>query len=365
MVALAVPAVFSASASASGPSITVTPSSGLVDSQLVVIAGSGFGPGPLFVFECRVGPAPACDLARGVTATADAGGAFFVSLAVHSSFVDDIPGGAGDSVDCSVGFGCQVVASQSMDAFAATPITFGTPPIGPSITVTPSSGLVDSQLVVVDGSGFGPGPLFVFECRVGAPACNFTGGVPATANAGGMFSTSLAVHVSFVGYDFPGGTADPVDCSVGFGCQVVASQSMDAFAATPITFATPDTTAPIVTLTTPSDGAIYAQGAVVSAAYSCADNPGGSGLASCVGTVMNGAAIDTSTSGAHSFTVTGTDNATNTASVIHHYAVLKVAATKDECKNGGWKTVVDRSLRPFKNQGDCVSFVATAGKNHA
>jgi hypothetical protein len=32
--------------------------------------------------------------------------------------------------------------------------------------------------------------------------------------------------------------------------------------------------------------------------------------------------------------------------------------TKDQCKNGGWKT-----YGVFKNQGDCVSFVATKGKN--
>jgi hypothetical protein len=32
--------------------------------------------------------------------------------------------------------------------------------------------------------------------------------------------------------------------------------------------------------------------------------------------------------------------------------------TKEECKNGGW-----RNFGVFKNQGDCVSFVATGGKN--
>jgi hypothetical protein len=32
--------------------------------------------------------------------------------------------------------------------------------------------------------------------------------------------------------------------------------------------------------------------------------------------------------------------------------------TKDQCKNGGW-----RSYGVFKNQGDCVSFVATGGRN--
>jgi hypothetical protein len=35
-----------------------------------------------------------------------------------------------------------------------------------------------------------------------------------------------------------------------------------------------------------------------------------------------------------------------------------VPATKDQCKNGGW-----RNFPGFKNQGDCVSFVATGGKS--
>jgi hypothetical protein len=34
--------------------------------------------------------------------------------------------------------------------------------------------------------------------------------------------------------------------------------------------------------------------------------------------------------------------------------------TKDQCKDGGWKTFTSPA---FKNQGDCVSFVATKGKN--
>jgi hypothetical protein len=32
--------------------------------------------------------------------------------------------------------------------------------------------------------------------------------------------------------------------------------------------------------------------------------------------------------------------------------------SKEQCKKGGW-----RSFGVFKNQGDCVSFVATGGKN--
>ena len=36
----------------------------------------------------------------------------------------------------------------------------------------------------------------------------------------------------------------------------------------------------------------------------------------------------------------------------------ELPASKDQCKNNGWKT-----FGVFKNQGDCVSFVATGGKN--
>ena len=41
---------------------------------------------------------------------------------------------------------------------------------------------------------------------------------------------------------------------------------------------------------------------------------------------------------------------------IHDAPVLPTS--KDQCKNGGWRT-----FPGFKNQGDCVSFVATGGKN--
>jgi hypothetical protein len=37
--------------------------------------------------------------------------------------------------------------------------------------------------------------------------------------------------------------------------------------------------------------------------------------------------------------------------------------TKDQCKDGGWQHYTDSQGSLFKNQGDCVSFVATGGKN--
>src|SRR5262249_16837133 len=61
------------------------------------------------------------------------------------------------------------------------------------------------------------------------------------------------------------------------------------------------------------------------------------------------------------------DTATNTvtATIAVGFAPVGVAltpgigapTTKDQCKKGGWKAFT--SPRPFKNQGDCVSFVNT------
>ena len=39
-----------------------------------------------------------------------------------------------------------------------------------------------------------------------------------------------------------------------------------------------------------------------------------------------------------------------------------VPVTADDCKKGGWKLFHIDGMT-FKNQGDCVSFVATGGKN--
>jgi len=42
------------------------------------------------------------------------------------------------------------------------------------------------------------------------------------------------------------------------------------------------------------------------------------------------------------------------------YQIVGPPTSKDQCKDGGWKSFNNPA---FKNQGDCVSFVATGGKN--
>lgn len=45
--------------------------------------------------------------------------------------------------------------------------------------------------------------------------------------------------------------------------------------------------------------------------------------------------------------------------------VISYIPTKDSCKNGGWQSLTDTNGHSFKNQGDCVSFFATSGRNLA
>ena len=48
---------------------------------------------------------------------------------------------------------------------------------------------------------------------------------------------------------------------------------------------------------------------------------------------------------------------------IDNVVVTEDVAMKDDCKNGGWESMLDTAGNGFKNQGDCVSFFATKGKN--
>jgi choice-of-anchor C domain-containing protein len=48
---------------------------------------------------------------------------------------------------------------------------------------------------------------------------------------------------------------------------------------------------------------------------------------------------------------------------IDNVLVTEIVPTKSDCKQGGWQTMIDTAGNQFKNQGDCVSFFATGGKN--
>ena len=82
---------------------------------------------------------------------------------------------------------------------------------------------------------------------------------------------------------------------------------------------TVDNTKPVVMITTPANDAEYILGETVLADWSATDAL--SGIASAIGTVPSGVAIDTNSVGAKEFTVTATDNAGNTNELTHTYHV--------------------------------------------
>lgn len=85
-----------------------------------------------------------------------------------------------------------------------------------------------------------------------------------------------------------------------------------------------DTTPPTITLGTPANGGIYLTGDSVTASFTCADEHA---LGTCIGSGANGSAIDTSTTGIKSFTVTATDAAGNVAQRFVSFTVKPATVT--------------------------------------
>lgn len=87
-----------------------------------------------------------------------------------------------------------------------------------------------------------------------------------------------------------------------------------------------DATPPSISISTPS-GQTVAQGALLVAAYTCADAL--SDLQSCIGTVANGAPLDTTTPGVRTLEVTARDLAGNAVTRNSTYTVVAADADSD------------------------------------
>jgi hypothetical protein len=126
-------------------------------------------------------------------------------------------------------------------------------------------------------------------------------------------SGATSCILASAGYYVPVSAAiEQIACPAGYTSEAGATECTLA----------PDTTAPTITLTTPVNGATYLLNQSILADYACQDEAGGSDLASCVGTVPDGSAIDTSSVGAKAFTVNAADNAGNPNSATVSYNVV-------------------------------------------
>ena len=179
------------------------------------------------------------------------------------------------------------------------------------------------------------GSSHIYAVPAGLDATNPSVTIP-SPSAGATYSAGQIVTASYSCADEPGGSG-LASCvgTVANGSQINTSLGTHSFSVTATDNAgnsttvtrsydvvpVLDNTAPTIVSASPVDGAIYAPGQVVIASYSCADEPGGSGIASCVGTVPNGTAIDTSTPGTGVFEVTAIDTSGNDTHLIRHYIV--------------------------------------------
>jgi hypothetical protein len=155
------------------------------------------------------------------------------------------------------------------------------------------------------------------------------------------------------------------------GGTTTISASLGTISGQTLVTVAPDTTPPQITLVTPPEGASYTHNDVVDADYSCQDESGGSGLASCVGDVAGGAPIDTSSLGPHTFTVNATDHAGNPTQVVHDYTVVAPPPTVPDAPTIGTATRGNGSASvswtaPANNGGSAISgYTVTASPGGA
>lgn len=199
-----------AAAAPGAPTVTVEPSTGLVDLDRVTVSVGGLTPGRVSAVgqcpgaavsleECAVG-----DEAFDVT---DPTGARAASVVVATLLLT--PTG---EVDCRVPGACVVGVVD--DAFGDVPalvarasLTFdadASPAPPPAVTVTPDDGLVDGQTVTVTGTGLRRSSYaFVSQCAgpVDAPMCGDDVDGYVDVAPDGTFTTDHVVSVLLAGAD--------------------------------------------------------------------------------------------------------------------------------------------------------------------
>jgi hypothetical protein len=214
---------------AKNPTLSVTPSTGLVDYQTVHVVGLNFpANGSIPTAECVKGTTgeAGCDLSTLSFSTASASGSFMLDQFVHRILITL----SNTRTDCAKAPGsCVLAAEGGPTGIISVPLSFNpkVPPRTATITVTPSTNLVDHQLVTLIGNGVLPGQFVeIDQCAPGTPGpltCDGSTFGDAPTGATGGFYLRWAVHrILLVGNDPKNPTT--VDCAK-VKCQVVVSLS--------------------------------------------------------------------------------------------------------------------------------------------
>jgi hypothetical protein len=141
--------------------------------------------------------------------------------------------------------------------------------------------------------------------------------VAVLSNGGQLWAGAVSGYLAT--QDFTAGllklnAGDTIDFTVGYGSDGSYYYDMTGLSAR-ISLPSP----PVVSVTTPVQGATYTLGQTVIAAYACT-SPVLIPL-TCVGTVPNGSPIDTASTGSRTFSVVSKDSANNTTSASVTYTV--------------------------------------------
>jgi hypothetical protein len=187
--------------------------------------------------------------------------------------------------------------------------TLSTDTAGTTLTCSATNGsnLTSTESVTLKLDGHAP----VVSC--GTPPTGWTAGndtvsctaMDGTSGLAGSADASFSLSTSV-----PAGTET---ASASTGSRTVCDLAGNCATAGPFTGLKVDEKAPSIALTAPA-ATTYTLRQGIAAAYSCTD--GGSGVASCAGTVASGSSVDTSSVGSKTFTVNASDNVGNAAAPL-------------------------------------------------
>jgi hypothetical protein len=192
----------------------------------------------------------------------------------------------------------------------------------------PTSSITYGTPAVSGTSGLGGSGSIACALSLGDLSCTASGG-SITLPPGAAFDVLVTATPSAAGtFTSPRQSGS---CSVDPAGVITETNESNNNCSDGVTVAGP----PAATLTTPANGAIFTQAEHVLASFSCQDDPAGPGLSTCVGSVANGAPVDTATAGTHTFTVTATSGDGASVSVTHTYTVAAAPATIGTGNGGG------------------------------
>ncbi|HEV2195635.1 MAG TPA: hypothetical protein VGR55_08635 [Candidatus Acidoferrum sp.] len=200
--------------------------------------------------------------------------------------------------------GAQAIASATVSGGSATIVVSNEGVTTLNFFATDSAGNIETAKNVAIRLDKTPPPINCGAADGVWHAADVT--IPCSASDAGS-GLANASDASFpLSTSVPAGTET---ANAATGTHSVCDVAGNCATAGPITGNMVDRKPPSIVISSPASGSSYLLNQAVNANFSCTD--GGSGVATCSGTVANGSPLDTATVGSKTFTVNAADNAGN------------------------------------------------------